>query len=271
MSHARHRSPAAGSGVSRRALPAVLLTVAAVAFAGLAAVPAAVRTTTSAPAADVLAFTAEVPVIAPVEPERSLARASRSRRIEQRAAADARAKAEAAAAAKQKAADVAAAQARARDAAAATAKAAAATRLRTARAASLARSGTCPVPSAHFTDTWGAARSNGRSHKGTDMMASYGDPVYAVFAGTVRTAFSSAGGTSLYLRADNGETYFYAHNSANVVSTGQRVSAGDVVARVGSERQRPRERAARPLRAPGRRLVGEPVRVPAPAVLSGPT
>ena len=53
-------------------------------------------------------------------------------------------------------------------------------------------------------------------------------------SGRVRTASSSLGGISLYLDGDNGETYFYAHNSANVASTGQRVSAGQLVARVGS-------------------------------------
>ena len=83
-------------------------------------------------------------------------------------------------------------------------------------------------------DTYGAPRSGGRSHQGTDMLAPYGSPVYAVVSGRVRTASSSLGGISLYLEGDNGETYFYAHNSANVASTGQRVGAGDLVARVGS-------------------------------------
>jgi murein DD-endopeptidase MepM/ murein hydrolase activator NlpD len=92
----------------------------------------------------------------------------------------------------------------------------------------------CPVPSASFTDSWGAPRSGGRAHKGTDMMASHGDPVYAVTSGTVRTASSSAGGLSLYLHGDNGETYFYAHNSQNLVSSGARVGPGDLIARVGS-------------------------------------
>jgi murein DD-endopeptidase MepM/ murein hydrolase activator NlpD len=55
-----------------------------------------------------------------------------------------------------------------------------------------------------------------------------------VVAGRVRTASSSRGGISLYLDGDNGETYFYAHNSANVASSGQRVRAGDLIAKVGS-------------------------------------
>ena len=94
--------------------------------------------------------------------------------------------------------------------------------------------GRCPVPSASFTDTYGAARSGGRSHQGTDLLAAYGAAVYAVADVVVDTTSSSNGGISLYLRADNGERYFYAHNSANVAGDGQRVSAGELIARVGS-------------------------------------
>ena len=95
------------------------------------------------------------------------------------------------------------------------------------------------MPNASFSDTWGAPRSGGRSHRGTDLMAPYGSPVYAVADGRVRTASSSAGGISLYLDADNGETYFYAHNSANVASNGERVQAGELIARVGTSGNAP--------------------------------
>lgn len=95
-------------------------------------------------------------------------------------------------------------------------------------------SGTCPVPSARFTDTWGAPRSGGRSHKGTDMMASRGAPVYAVASGVVRTRSGGAGGIALYLQATNGDVFYYAHNSANVVGNGERVQAGQLIARVGN-------------------------------------
>lgn len=94
--------------------------------------------------------------------------------------------------------------------------------------------GACPVPAASFTDTYGAARSGRRAHQGTDLLAPLGTPAYAVVSGRVRTASSSLGGISLYLDGDNGETYFYAHNSANVASNGQRVEAGELVAEVGS-------------------------------------
>ena len=97
-----------------------------------------------------------------------------------------------------------------------------------------ARTTFCPVPSASFTDTWGAARSGGRSHKGTDLMARHGAAVLAVTAGVVDTTSSANGGVSLYLRARNGDRFFYAHNAENVVRDGSRVEAGQLIARVGN-------------------------------------
>jgi murein DD-endopeptidase MepM/ murein hydrolase activator NlpD len=93
----------------------------------------------------------------------------------------------------------------------------------------------CPVAGPrHFSDTWGDSRSGGRHHQGTDIMAARGTPIVAVIAGTIKTAYSSAGGISLYLRGVDGDEYFYAHNSRNVVSTGEHVKAGEVIAYVGS-------------------------------------
>jgi murein DD-endopeptidase MepM/ murein hydrolase activator NlpD len=93
----------------------------------------------------------------------------------------------------------------------------------------------CPVAGPrHFSDTWGDSRSGGRHHQGTDIMAARGTPIVAVIAGTIKTAYSSAGGISLYLRGVDGDEYFYAHNSRNVVSTGEHVKAGEVLGYVGS-------------------------------------
>ena len=216
-----HAKP--GPGLRARVLPVLLLSLATAAFAGLVALEPS-----SDDDAAVLAYSAG-PVQAleleqPAVVEREPARASRSRRIEQQEAARAAAQAKAAAEAKAKAA------------AAAKAKAEAAAKAKDSMSVPAAASrinGRCPVPNASFTDTWGAPRSGGRAHKGTDLLAPYGSPVYAVASGSVRAAYSSAGGISLYLDADNGETYFYAHNSKNEVTSG-RVSAGDLIARVGS-------------------------------------
>lgn len=102
------------------------------------------------------------------------------------------------------------------------------------RAAVPAGARVCPVPAASFTDSFGDPRSGGRRHQGIDLMAPSGTPAYAIASGVVRTTSSGAGGISLYLRATDGTVYFYAHNSSNVARNGQRVQAGDLIAKVGS-------------------------------------
>jgi murein DD-endopeptidase MepM/ murein hydrolase activator NlpD len=92
----------------------------------------------------------------------------------------------------------------------------------------------CPVRGPHhFTDDWGDART-GHRHQGNDILAPYGTPVVAVISGTIKTDYSSAGGISLYLRGSDGNEYFYAHNSRNVASDGQRVVTGEVIGYVGN-------------------------------------
>jgi peptidoglycan LD-endopeptidase LytH len=82
-----------------------------------------------------------------------------------------------------------------------------------------------------YVDSWGAARSGGRRHQGTDVMAPYGAEVYAYTAGVVsRESTSTNGGIQLYLQGDNGVEYFYAHLSRYAVPAGTRVRAGQLVA-----------------------------------------
>jgi peptidoglycan LD-endopeptidase LytH len=82
-----------------------------------------------------------------------------------------------------------------------------------------------------YVDSWGAARSGGRSHQGTDVMAPHGARVFAFVNGVVgRESTSSNGGIQLYLQGDNGVEYFYAHLSGYAVSTGTRVRAGQLIA-----------------------------------------
>jgi murein DD-endopeptidase MepM/ murein hydrolase activator NlpD len=82
-----------------------------------------------------------------------------------------------------------------------------------------------------YIDSWGAARSGGRSHQGTDVMAPHGARVFAIVDGVVsRESSSTNGGIQLYLQGDNGIEYFYAHLSGYAVSTGTRVRAGQLVA-----------------------------------------
>jgi murein DD-endopeptidase MepM/ murein hydrolase activator NlpD len=82
-----------------------------------------------------------------------------------------------------------------------------------------------------FVDSWGAARSGGRHHQGTDVMAPHGARVFATVDGVVsRESSSTNGGIQLYLRGANGVEYFYAHLSGYAVPSGTRVRAGQLVA-----------------------------------------
>ncbi len=64
----------------------------------------------------------------------------------------------------------------------------------------------------HWSDTWGAARSGGRSHIGVDMMGPKMIPVRAAADAVVDWGrFSNSRGTIVRLRADDGWEYQYIH------------------------------------------------------------
>jgi len=97
--------------------------------------------------------------------------------------------------------------------------------------------GVCPVAGAvSFSDSWGAPRSGGRTHKGVDMIAARGVPIVAIFSGTIhRLSNSALGGKSIYFRSDAGDLYYYAHLDAFAdIGPGQHVSAGHVIGYNGS-------------------------------------
>jgi murein DD-endopeptidase MepM/ murein hydrolase activator NlpD len=93
------------------------------------------------------------------------------------------------------------------------------------------------VRAAELADSYGAARSGGRSHKGVDISAREGTPVLAASAGViVKLASSKLGGISLYHRDADGRTvYYYAHlqRYRAGIKEGDLVRAGDVIAYVG--------------------------------------
>lgn len=87
---------------------------------------------------------------------------------------------------------------------------------------------TCPIDQPRsFTDTWGDARSGGRSHRGTDLLSPSGTPIRAITSGVwdIRSPGPSAGLWAI-LRGDDGNQYWYMHLQSHTVPDGARVSAG---------------------------------------------
>jgi len=96
----------------------------------------------------------------------------------------------------------------------------------------------CPVDGAvTFRDSWGEPRPGNRTHTGTDMMAATGTPLVAIENGYIwYMSWHYAGGNGLYIQADTGDRWYYAHMDgyASGIRTGVRVSAGQLVGYVGS-------------------------------------
>ncbi len=80
-----------------------------------------------------------------------------------------------------------------------------------------------------FTNSWGAPRSGGRGHKGTDMFAPWNEPMYAVADGRVSTRSGGLGGKVIWLTANNGVAYYYAHLNDWNVGNGQQVRQGQTI------------------------------------------
>lgn len=89
----------------------------------------------------------------------------------------------------------------------------------------------CPLPQGRtsFIDSWGFPRSGGRTHKGVDMFAARGTPIYAVQSGTARASSNRLGGITVHLRADTGFAYYYAHLDSRSFSGSKRVEQGEVI------------------------------------------
>ena len=90
-----------------------------------------------------------------------------------------------------------------------------------------------------LTDTYTAARANGRAHHATDIMAARGTLVVAAAPGNVEKLFFShgGGGITAYVRSPDGRwQYYYAHLDAYApgLHEGQIVKQGDPIGRVGS-------------------------------------
>lgn len=73
-------------------------------------------------------------------------------------------------------------------------------------------------------------------HNGIDMACAQGTPIYATRAGKVTTASYQAGGAGYYVSINHGDGFssIYMHMTNFVVSSGQSVSAGQLIGYVGS-------------------------------------
>lgn len=91
----------------------------------------------------------------------------------------------------------------------------------------------CPVPAGKFTIS--AYYGDGRNHKGLDFAAKKGTSIFAVAEGTV-TFSGWNGGYGYLVVIDHGNGYVtkYGHASKLLVSKGERVVAGQVIAEVGT-------------------------------------
>ena len=92
-----------------------------------------------------------------------------------------------------------------------------------------------PLPEQHLTDTWGAARSQGRSHEGIDIFAARGTPVQATTQGIVsKVGENTLGGRVVVVVGPGGAGHYYAHleDYADIVPNDW-VNAGDTIGYVG--------------------------------------
>ena len=95
-----------------------------------------------------------------------------------------------------------------------------------------------PCPAAYISSEFGGRKSPGgigsTNHKGRDYAAPTGTPIYAAASGTVTTvSWNVARG--YYVLVNHGDiATLYQHCSATYVSVGQKVSAGQNIAAVGS-------------------------------------
>jgi murein DD-endopeptidase MepM/ murein hydrolase activator NlpD len=90
----------------------------------------------------------------------------------------------------------------------------------------------CPVAGSAYSNSYGP-RGDG-FHYGVDMMAPTGTPLVAVKAGSVSyVPNGGAGGNEAYLAANDGNVYYYAHQS-QFVGGPRSVAQGEVIGLVGS-------------------------------------
>ncbi|MGM8887834.1 M23 family metallopeptidase [Psychrobacter sp. 1U2] len=92
-----------------------------------------------------------------------------------------------------------------------------------------------PLPDQHLTDTWGAARSQGRTHEGIDIFAPRGTPVQSTTQGIVsKVGENTLGGRVVMVVGPGGAGHYYAHLEDYAdITPNDWVNAGDIIGYVG--------------------------------------
>lgn len=92
-----------------------------------------------------------------------------------------------------------------------------------------------PVPGQGLTDTWGAARSQGRTHEGIDIFAPRGTPIQSTTQGIVsKVGNNNLGGRVVVVVGPGGAGHYYAHLEDYAdIAPNDWVEAGDVIGYVG--------------------------------------
>lgn len=210
----RHAKPRDVPAAKAILVPLVLAGSTGSAFGGLAMSASASEQPTAVSAAAVSTSREESEQVLLERAQQSEQRASRQRA----AAAEQAAAAEAARIAAEKAAAAKATATKAAEETAAADKA----------ATTFSRPGTGRLTSG-YGPRWG------RMHRGIDLAAGTGSPIRAAAAGTVISAGLEGGyGRAVRIRHADGSETLYAHNSRLLVSAGQRVVAGEQIAREGA-------------------------------------
>lgn len=95
--------------------------------------------------------------------------------------------------------------------------------------------GSYKVPVANYTISSPFGNRGGEFHRGLDMAATQGTPIYATRAGKViKAEFHYSWGNYVVIQHEDGTTALYAHQQQYLVKTGDNVSQGQVIGHVGS-------------------------------------
>ena len=91
--------------------------------------------------------------------------------------------------------------------------------------------------SSDFSDTWGAPRSGGRKHEGTDIFAKRGTPVISPTNAVILSISETPiGGKNIFTLNPGGERYYYAHldSISNKIGIGDYIESGTTIGTVGT-------------------------------------